>query len=152
MEPNLISDIHLRWYDETSLLTEKPKKLIKLFLESVGIRSDAAARIFEVLVKYNAKGVAPTSKEMIKEILKNEEDKNEKATVRITQIWLKYFREIKLIDKIGGKNGRYVFSGNKKPSEAFMLYTKPLIIDESVNYSEKILKKMEGKYKKQVSV
>ena len=149
MKPNLISDIHLRWYDDTTLLTENPGKLVKLFLNSIGITSEIAADIFEVLVKYNAKGVAPTTKEIEKEILAKNKDKEvEEFSLRIIQIWLKYFREIKLIDKIGGKKGRYVFSGNKKPSEAFMQYTKPLIIDESVNYSGKILKKMEERYKK----
>ena len=111
--------------------------------------SEIAADIFEVLVKYNAAGIAPTTREIEKKILeKNKDKEGEEFSLRIIQIWLKYFREIKLIDKIGGKKGRYVFSGNKKPSEAFMQYTKPLIIDESANYSEKILKKMEGKYKK----
>jgi len=150
MKPNKISNIQLIWYDDTTLLTENPRKLVKLFLSSIGITSDIAADIFEVLVKYNAKGIAPTSKEIEKEILKKKNSENgEEFSFRIIQIWLKYFREIKLIDRIGSKKkGRYVFSGNRKPSESFMQYTKPLIIDESVNYSEKILKKMEGKYKK----
>ena len=150
MKPNKISNIQLIWYDDTTLLTENPRKLVKLFLSSIGITSDIAADIFEVLVKYNAKGIAPTSKEIEKEILKKKNSENgEEFSFRIIQIWLKYFREIKLIDRIGSKKkSRYVFSGNRKPSEAFMQYTKPFIIDESVNYSEKILKKMEGKYKK----
>lgn len=150
MKPNKISDIHLRWYDDTALFTENSRGLIKLFLNSIGIRSEIASEIFEVLVKYNAEGVAPTTNEIEKEILKkNPDDENQKgSTLRSIQIWLKYFREIKLIDKIGGKKGRYVFSGNRKPSEAFRHYTKELIIDESANYSEKILKKIEEKYKK----
>lgn len=152
MKPNKVSEISLRWYDDTALLTENPAKLTKLFLNSIGITSGIATDIFEVLVRYNAKGVAPTTKEIENEIIeknKTKEDGGDEKSLRIIQMWLKYFREIKLIDKIGSKKkGRYVFSGNKKPSEAFMLYTKPLIIDESAKYSEKILKKMEEKYKK----
>jgi hypothetical protein len=157
MKPNKVSEISLRWYNDTTLLTENPAKLTKLFLNSIGITSGIASDIFEVLVKYNAKGVAPTTKEIEKEIVEKNKDKEggegDEKSLRIIQIWLKYFREIKLIDKIGSKKkGRYVFSGNKKPSEAFMLYTKPLIIDESVKYSEKILKKMEEKYENQQSL
>ncbi|MFN3528062.1 MAG: hypothetical protein ACK4YO_03065, partial [Candidatus Altarchaeaceae archaeon] len=68
---------------------------------------------------------------------------DEKISKRTVQFWIKFFKEIKMIESI--KN-RYIFSGNRIPSEVFMNYTKPLIIDESVKFIVNVLKRIEEKY------
>jgi len=62
---------------------------------------------------------------------------------RNIQMWLKFFKDIKMIECI---NDRYFFSGDKFPSEVFEIYVKPLIIEESVKFIERLLKKVEESY------
>lgn len=145
---NLLSDITLRWYDDSSLLKENPRELVELFMTSIGISSEVAIDLFEVLLIAKSKDIGLTRKDIKSNILelrksRKIKDAEDGLTDRNLQIWLKYFIEIKLVDRIGK---RYRFTNNKKPSIAFSQYTKPLV-DESVLYVEKILKKLEEEYK-----
>ena len=145
---NLLSDIRLRWYDDSSLLKENPRELVELFMKSIGISSEVAIDLFEVMLMAKSRDIGLTRRDIKSNIIelrnsrktKNAEDG---LTDRNIQIWLKYFMDIKLVDRIGK---RYRFTNNKKPSVAFSQYTKPLV-DESVLYVEKILKKLEEEYK-----
>ena len=144
---NLLSDIRLRWYDDSSLLKENPRELVELFMKSIGISSEVAIDLFEVMLMAKSRDIGLTRRDIKSNIIelrnsrktKNAEDG---LTDRNIQIWLKYFMDIKLVDRIGK---RYRFTNNKKPSVAFSQYTKPLV-DESVLYVEKILKKLEEEY------
>lgn len=144
----LISDIRLRWFDDSSLLTEDKRELVELFLESIGVSSDVARDVFEVVLIAKARDVRLTSsqiKEWVLELRRTRarKDADEGLSDRNIQIWLRFFREMRLLDKLGDK---YFFTGNKKPSAAFREYTKP-IADESFNYVFKVLEKLEKEYK-----
>ena len=143
----LLSDIHLRWYDESSLLEDDPRKLLELFLESLGITSDVARDLLHVLFAARAKDTALSGRQVRDAIitlrkLRNAADAEKGLTTRNIHVWLKYFSDIRLVEKIGS---RHHFKGNKKPSRAFSEGTKPLV-DESVKYVERLLKKVEDSF------
>lgn len=143
---NLISDIRLRWYDESSLLEEEPRKLVELFLKSMGISSDVASDILEVLLIARSKEISLTCKEIKDQIkvLRKKRGVNDASglTDRNVQIWLKHFKNMKLIERIKSK---YMFSKNKRPGVVFSEETKP-IIEETLAYIQRILEKLEKTY------
>jgi len=141
-----LSDLTLRWFDDSTIVEAEGRELVVLFLTSLGITSDVAVDITSVLLSTRSEDRALTSEEIktavekIREKGKRPLDKG--LTLRNIQVWLRYFREIKLIDRLGG---RYRFSGNKKPSESFREYTRP-IAEQSMDYVERILEKIEKQY------
>ena len=144
---NLLSDIRLKWYDDESLLLENPRDLASLFLDCLGVSRKTAVDVFEVLLIAKSKGVGLTSEEIKSDIIalrkKRKEPVEDSLTLRNIQIWLKFFRELELIEKLGF---RYMFSGNKKPSDAFIEKTKPEVIDRSAAYIHRLLKAVEKGY------
>ncbi len=142
-----IFDINIRWYDDTTMETENRRELTEQFLKALGITSDVACDILEVMLIAKGKDITLTTENIKKEILnarkkRGMKDVKKGLTDRNIQIWMRYFREIKLIDRMGS---RYVFTGNKSPSTAFRENTKPLI-DDGVEYIEQVLEKLEEKY------
>jgi hypothetical protein len=127
-------------------MEDDPRKLTEIFLGSLGISSDIAVDVMEVLLKARAEDVALRTAEIRDSVLKLRKERKIKEkkglTLRNIQIWIKYFKEIKLVDRVG-ERGR--FTGNKKPSEAFSEYTKPVIY-ESSSFVENVLKKAEEAY------
>lgn len=149
----LLSKIQLYWFSDDELLKDNPRSLLELFLKSIGVSKDTASDIFEILLVSKRKGIHLTSDEIRNEVIeirKKRKEKNEfKGDVedalseRNVQVWLKFFKDIKMIECI---NDRYFFSGDKFPSDVFEMYVKPLIIDESIKFIERLLKKMEYCY------
>ncbi len=140
-----ISDIHLRWYDDSTLAEDNPRKLAALFMDAIGVTSDVAVDLFEVLLISRAGDNALTSREIKTKIMESRKKRktgDHGLTDRNIQVWLKFFRELKLVDRTGS---HYRFRGNKKPSEAYMEYTKPLVY-ESAEYVERLLLKVEESY------
>ncbi len=144
---NLLSDIRLRWYDDDSLLSNEPRALIELFLDSLGVSRDVAADIFEVLLTAKSEGVGLTTSQIKQRIIELREkrgsDTESGLCKRNIQIWMGFFRELELVERIGS---RYFFSGNKKPSTLFMERTKPNIIDKSTDYIHRLLQEIEKGY------
>jgi len=144
---NLLSDIRLKWYDDSSLMLKDSRKLIELFLDSLGITRDVPADIFEVLLIAKSSGIGLTTSEIKGGIIKLRKKRNgsiEKGlSERNIQIWLKFFRDLELVERIGS---RYLFSGNKKPSTIFKERTKPEVIDKSADYIYRLLKGIERGY------
>ena len=144
---NLLSEIRLKWYDDSSLMLEDRRELVKLFLNSLGVSRDVAADIFEILLMAGAEDIAPTTAEIKERIIrlrrKRGIDTEKNLSDRNIQIWLKFFRDIELVQRIGD---RYMFSGNKKPSMAFVEHTKPDIIDRTSDYIYRLLGEIERRY------
>lgn len=144
---NLLADIRLKWYDDSSLLTDDSRKLVELLMDSLGVSRDIAVDLFEVLLLARAKGVGLTSSEIRDGILELRSARGDKGgrglSFRNVQIWLKFFRDLELIDRIGS---RYLFSGNKKPSAVFIEKTKPEVIDRSVDFIHRLLEEIEKSY------
>ncbi|MBM3308965.1 MAG: hypothetical protein FJY77_01805 [Candidatus Altiarchaeales archaeon] len=144
----LLFDIGLRRFDESSLDEEDARRLLELFLESLGVTSDVARDLFEVLLVSRAGDTALTARQIRDSIIglrkaRKVEDAEKGLTARNIQIWLKYFKGIRLVDKLGD---RYHFKGNKRPSRVFAEDTKP-VVEESVKYVERVLKKVEEAYR-----
>ncbi|MBD3388902.1 MAG: hypothetical protein GF416_07530 [Candidatus Altiarchaeales archaeon] len=142
----LIADIKLRWYDDSALLAEEPRELLELLLDSVGVTSDVARDMMEVLLMARAKDVSLTTAEVKSGIAQLRASRKSKRrdfgmTDRNIQVWLRYFEDIGLLDSVGGKHR---FAANKTPSEAFKR-TKE-VIKESVKYTDKLLEKVEDAY------
>lgn len=150
---SLLSSITLKWYSEDELLKENPRELIDLFLNSIGVSRKIAGDVFEVLLISRMKNLPLTAEEIRKEVIELRKKRKEigifdgnveeSASKRNIQVWIKFFKDIKMIESVKNK---YIFSGNKFPSEVFETYTKPLIIDESVKFISNVLKKIEEKY------
>ena len=143
----LLADIKLRWFDESSLLTDDGKELIDMFLDSIGVTSDVARDLMEVLINAKTKDVALGAGEikiLILELRRRRKDKDPLygLTDRNLQVWLRYFQTIRLIDSFAGG---YRFTGNKRPSEAFRGYTMD-VVRESAAYTERVLKKIDVVY------
>lgn len=144
---NLLADIRLRWYDDSGLMSKDPRALIGLFLDSMGVTRDVPVDLFEVLLTAKSMGVGLTTSEIKKGIIKlrkkRKEGEGKGLSDRNIQIWLKFFRDLDLVDRIGS---RYMFSGNKNPSTLFKEKTKPEIIDKSADYIYRLLREIEGSY------
>lgn len=144
---NLLSDIRLRWYDDSSLQQEDRRKLVELFLDSVGVTRDVAVDIFEVLLAARNKSISLTSSEIKEGVIKLREKRGEKADKSLSdrniQVWLKFFRKLELVERIGS---RYHFANNRKPSTLFMERTKPRVIDKSVDFICRLLQEIEEAY------
>jgi hypothetical protein len=144
---NLLSQITLKWYDDSSLIAEDRRELVELFLDSIGITREVAADIFELLLIARSKGLSLTSRDIMEGIIEMRAHRgcapDDSLTLRNIQIWLKYFRSLGLLEKIGG---RYFFKGNKKPSAVFRESVKPEVIDKSADYLARVLEKLEDRY------
>jgi len=143
----LLSDIHLKWFDASSLLEDDQRKLLELFLQSLGITSDVARDLLHVLFASRAQDTALSGRQLRDAIItlrkmRNAGDAEKGLTMRNILVWLKYFSDIRLVEKIGS---RYHFKGNKKPSRAFSDGTKPLV-EDSVKYVEKLLERLEESF------
>jgi hypothetical protein len=142
----LLADIKLRWYDDSALMEDDPRAITELFLDSIGVTSDVAWDLMEIMLMARARDTPLTWEEVkagIVELRRRRKTKDPEfgMTDRNVQIWLKYFETIGLMDEIGGK---YRFFGNKTPSEAFKR-TKQ-IVGESLKYSDKLVAKLEAAY------
>lgn len=145
---NLLSDMRLKWYDDTSLALDDRREIVEIFMDSIGVTRDVAVDMFEILLMAKADDIALTREEIKKQILDLREKRGVKDTKkgltdRNIQIWLKFFRDIEFIERIGR---RYVFKGNKKPSDVFIENTKPEIIDKTVDYVHRLLGELENRY------
>ena len=145
---NLLSDMRLKWYADTSLALDDRREIVEIFMDSIGVTRDVAVDMFEILLMAKADDIALTREEIKKQILDLREKRGVKDTKkgltdRNIQIWLKFFRDIEFIERIGR---RYVFKGNKKPSDVFIENTKPEIIDKTVDYVHRLLGELENRY------
>lgn len=145
---NLLSEITLKWYDDTSLLLEDRRELVELFLDSLGITRDVAADVFEVLLLAKEKNTSLTSEQIKNEIInlrrKSNKNLDEGLSMRNVQLWLKFFRNLGMIERLGN---RYLFKGNKKPSSAFKENVKTNVIDKSADYLYRLLNELENRYR-----
>lgn len=149
----LLSKIELCWFSDDELLTENPRTLLELFLKSIGASKGTASDIFEILLISKRKGIHLTSNEIRNEVIEMRKKRKiskefegeieDSLSERNVQVWLKFFKDIKMIECI---NDRYFFSGDKFPSDVFEVYVKPLIIDETLKFIERLLKKTEEGY------
>jgi hypothetical protein len=142
----LLADIKLRWYDDSALIEDGPRRLLELFLDSIGVTSDVACDIFEVVVMARANDVSLTSAEVKAAVLelrrrRMEGDSGFGMTDRNIQVWLRYYETIGLFEKISGKHRLY---GNKTPSEAFKRTRR--VVEESLGYSGRLASKLEKAY------
>jgi hypothetical protein len=142
----LLTDIKLRWFDDSRLLCESPREMLEVFLDSIGVTSDVARDLFEVFLMARARDVTLRSSEIKKGILELRLKRGVKSleyglTDRNIQVWLKYFASIGLIDNVSGK---YRFQANKKPTQAFKRTQE--VVEESVKFSAKSLEKTEKLY------
>ena len=145
---NLISDIRLRWYDESSLQVDDNRELVRILLDSLGVTRDVALDVFEVLLMAKSDGISMTGREIKDKVIGLRKERKVKKpkkglTDRNIQLWLRFFREIDLIERVGS---RHLFSGNKKPSKVWVERTKPNIIDKSAENIHKILLELEKRY------
>ena len=145
---NLISDIRLKWYDESCLGVEGNRELVRILLDSLGVTRDVALDVFEVLLMARSDGISMTGREIKDKVIELRKKRRVKKprnglTDRNIQLWLRFFREIDLIERVGS---RHLFSGNKKPSKVWMEKTKPNIIDKSAENIHKILLELEKRY------
>ncbi|GAG10925.1 unnamed protein product [marine sediment metagenome] len=145
---NLISDVRLKWYDESCLGVEENRELVRILLDSLGVTRDVALDIFEVLLMAKSDGISMTGREIKDKVIGLRKERKVKKprnglTDRNIQLWLRFFREIDLIERVGS---RHLFSGNKKPSKVWLEKTKPNIIDKSAENIHKILLELENRY------
>ena len=142
----LLADIKLRWYDDSALMEDDPRRLLELFMDSIGVTSDVACDIMEIMLMARARDTPLTTGEVKAGVVelrrrRKAEDPAFGMTDRNIQIWLEYFERVGLLDEIGEKHR---FSGNKTPSEAFKR-TKQ-VVTESLKYSDKLASKLETAY------
>ena len=145
---NLISDVRLKWYDESCLGVEENRELVRILLDSLGVTRDVALDVFEVLLMAKSDGISMTGREIKDKVIGLRKERKVKKpkkglTDRNIQLWLRFFREIDLIERVGS---RHLFSGNKKPSKVWVERTKPNIIDKSAENIHKILVELEKRY------
>ena len=144
---NLLSEITLKWYDDSSLMLEDRRELVELFLNSLGVSRDVAADVFEALLLAKAGNISLTSNQLKTEIIKLRNkrglDVDKGLSLRNIQLWLKFFRKLGMVEKIGG---RYLFKGNKKPAVVFRENVKPEVVDKSTEYLCRLLEELENRY------
>jgi hypothetical protein len=143
----LLADLKLRWYDDSATLEDDPRRLLEMFLDSIGVTSDVARDLMEVMLTARAKDVPLTSGQVRSGIMELRRRRGDKEpdfgmTDRNLQVWLEYFETIGLLDYVGG---RHRFHSNKKPSEAFKRVKQ--VAAESLKYSEKLVTKLEAAYR-----
>ena len=145
---NLLSEITLKWYDDSSLIKEDRRELVELFLDSIGVTRETAADVFEVLLIARSKDISITSGQIREGIIElrtqRGRDVDKSLTMRNIQIWIKFYRKLGFLDKIGS---RYTFKNNRRPSTVFRENVKPEIIDNSAEYLARVLEKLEERYK-----
>ena len=144
---NLLSEITLKWYDDSSLMLEDKRELVELFLDSLGVSRDVAADVFEALLQAKAGNISLTSNQLKTEVieLRNKRglDVDKGLSLRNIQLWLKFFRKLGMVEKIGG---RYLFKGNKKPAVVFRENVKLEVVDKSAEYLCRLLEELENRY------
>lgn len=143
----LLCDVHLRWFDESTLTEDDQRKLLELALNALGITSDAARDLFHVLLASRASDVSLTARQLRDAVVslrrgRGMENPEEGLTMRNLHVWLQYFRSIRLVEKLGN---RYHFRGNRKPSRAFAEGTRQLV-EGSMGYVERVLERLELSY------
>jgi hypothetical protein len=143
----LLCDVHLRWYDESSLDEDDPRRLLELALDALGVTSAVARDIFHVLLMSRAADNSLTARQVRDAVivLRGEwgvEKPDAGLTMRNIHVWLRHFRDMRLVEKLGE---RYHFSGNKKPSRAFADGTGPLV-EGAIGYVGRVLEKLEVSY------
>ena len=144
----LLADINLKWYDDTALMLEDREELVKLFLDCLGVSRDVAIDMFEVLLIAKSDGISLTSREIKNEIIKlrksrGVEDPKKGLSDRNIQIWLKFFRDLEMVERLGD---RYLFKKNKIPSKVFIEKTKPEVIDKCSDFIYRLLQEIEKRY------
>lgn len=142
-----LCDVHLRWFDESSLDEDNPRRLLELALNALGITSDVARDLFQVLLAARVQDTSLTARQLRESVIalrraRKAVNPEEGLTMRNLHVWLQYFRSIRLVEKLGS---RYHFRGNKKPSRAFAEGTKPLV-DGSAGYVQRLLERLEVSY------
>ncbi len=147
MAAGLHASIKLRWYDDSNLLTDDCRQLLVNFLDSIGVTSDVACDLLEVMLMSRAKDIALTTSEMRQGIIRLRQNRKEKdveggLTDRNIQVWIKYFEQIGFFETISGKHR---FASNKKPREAFKRTRQ--VVEESLKYTDKLLEKLEKAYR-----
>lgn len=145
---NLLSEITLRWYDDSSLIVEDRRELVELFINSLGITRETAADIFEVLLIAKSKDMSLTTNQIKEAVIElrtaRGKDVDRNLTMRNIQIWIKFFRELGFLEKVGR---RYLFKGNQNPSKVFRENVKPQIVDNSCEFLARVLEKLEENYR-----
>jgi len=127
---------------------EENRELVRILLDSLGVTRDVALDVFEVLLMAKSDGISMTGREIKDKVIGLRKERKVKKprkglTDRNIQLWLRFFREIDLIERVGS---RHLFSGNKKPSKVWIEKTKPNIIDKSAENIHKILLELEKRY------
>jgi len=144
---NLLSEITLKWYDDSAFMLDDKREMVELFLDSLGVSRTIASDIFEVLLIAKSKNISLTCGQIRKDVAELRKARNQRideaATPRNIQLWLRFFRKIGLIEKVGC---RYMFKGNKRPSVAFREEVKPHVIDNSSDFLARLLEGLEKKY------
>ncbi len=142
----ILAGIKLRWYDDSSLLTDEPRELLEVFLSSIGVTSDVAKDLMEALLMARARDVSLKASELRAAILelrlrRGAKDLEFGLTDRNILVWLDFFQSIGLLDHVSGK---YRFAANKRPSEAFKRTQE--VVGECVRFSAKAVSKLERAY------
>jgi hypothetical protein len=141
-----LSELKLKWFDESTLMTDDARQLLGMVLESLGVTSKPGFEVFHVLLEAHKAGLRVGAREVRAQIVKyrmRHGDSDRKGlTLRNIQVWLKYYQDIGFLDNMGDK---YMFKAARKPSECFNEYTVP-IIEESVSYTRRALEAMQKAY------
>lgn len=145
--PKPLVEFKLKWFDHSSLYTENQAEILCLSLLSLGITAPPAREVFWVLLLGHKKGLRLSVKQVRDLIYEKRKKEGEKELdrglgVRNIQVWLSYFQQIGLVECVGDK---YLFRGDKKPSESFEKYTKPLI-EKNTDYIKQALIRLEELY------
>lgn len=139
----VLADVKLRWFDDSTLLTDNPERLLECSLRSLGVHSKTGFDVFRVLLASHKAGLKVSAKEVhaqVEALRARRGDRDRKGlTLRNIQVWLKFYQDLGFLENIHDK---YMFRAAKNPSDCFNEYTAP-IIDSSIAYTRRALSKME---------
>ncbi len=138
-----LAHVKVRWLDDTAFLEDDPKERLKLFLDSIGITSEVAIDILQVILMAKARELTLKTaqiKQGIDELRIRQGIKEPKKglTDRNIQIWIGYYEDIGLLER---HNGRHRFRQNKRPIDAFKQCKQ--MVTESLKVSERLLERVE---------
>jgi len=141
-----IVTIKLKWLDESAFLEEGSEERVKLFLESIGISSDVASDLLQVMLLARAKELSLKTGQIRKGILelrkrRGDKDSEKGLTDRNIQVWLKYYETIGLFERYRGKHR---FRSAKSPHDAFKRCKQ--MTSESLKVSERLLELVQESY------
>ena len=140
-------ELRLKWFDDSTLLSDDGEELLRQALRSLGVTSRPAFEVFRVLLIAHKGGVRVSARQVREQVVKSRAREKERdrrgLTLRNIQVWLKYFCDIGFLDCVGDK---YMFKAARKPSECFNEYTVPLI-DECARYTRKAFEAVEDAFK-----